>query len=54
MNEAQIDKIIKKMIDKDIKIVKLKQGLKDLKSQLIDGGMKSDSLIILSIKNLLA
>ena len=32
---------------------RLEQGLKDIQSQLIDGGMKEDSLIILSIKHLI-
>ena len=33
--------------------VKLTNGLQDLKSQLIDGGTKEDSVVILSIESLL-
>ena len=32
---------------------KLEQGLKDVKSQLIDAGYREDSLLILSLTNLL-
>ena len=39
--------------DKKTREAKLEQGLKDIKSQLIDAGYREDSLLILSITNLL-
>ena len=44
---------IRDIKDEKIRELKLEQGLKEVKSQLIDAGYRKDSLLILSITNLL-